>query len=183
MKTRMKLKELTIFNKYAKACAEILRQTYPEDYDAPQSKETILHLLKGKNRLFIAEESERVIAFVGVLRHVFPYAYQIEPLIVKEPFRGQGVGGRLLELIEFKLKDEGVRTLFITGPDTTGETSLYNKDLFDGEGIVHHLSTVDYGHEALSFYTKRGYQVSGVIPEANGAGKPEIMLAKRISQK
>ena len=32
----------------------------------------------------------------------------------------------------------------------------------------------------FEFYLKVGYQVVGVIPDANGFGKPDILMAKRI---
>jgi aminoglycoside 6'-N-acetyltransferase I len=32
------------------------------------------------------------------------------------------------------------------------------------------------------FYHKQGYAIVGVIPDANGLGKPDIMMAKRVAQ-
>jgi aminoglycoside 6'-N-acetyltransferase I len=32
----------------------------------------------------------------------------------------------------------------------------------------------------LEFYRKLGYTLIGVVPDANGRGKPDILLAKRI---
>jgi aminoglycoside 6'-N-acetyltransferase I len=30
------------------------------------------------------------------------------------------------------------------------------------------------------FYQKMGYVITGVVPDANGVGKPDILMAKRI---
>jgi aminoglycoside 6'-N-acetyltransferase I len=32
------------------------------------------------------------------------------------------------------------------------------------------------------FYQKLGYVIVGVIPDANGPGKPDIMMAKRVGK-
>jgi aminoglycoside 6'-N-acetyltransferase I len=38
----------------------------------------------------------------------------------------------------------------------------------------------DVGGHPFAFYQKLGYEVVGVIPDANGFGKPDILMAKRI---
>jgi len=38
------------------------------------------------------------------------------------------------------------------------------------------------GH-VFGFYQKLGYVVVGAIPDANGFGKPDILMAKRIGDK
>jgi len=35
----------------------------------------------------------------------------------------------------------------------------------------------------FTFYKKLGYKIVNVIPEANGIGKPDILMAKRIKNK
>jgi aminoglycoside 6'-N-acetyltransferase I len=36
------------------------------------------------------------------------------------------------------------------------------------------------GHP-YEFYQKMGYVITGVVPDANGRGKPDIMMSKRVA--
>ena len=35
------------------------------------------------------------------------------------------------------------------------------------------------GH-ALTFYRRHGYRIVGVLPDVNGPGRPDILMAKRL---
>jgi aminoglycoside 6'-N-acetyltransferase I len=35
------------------------------------------------------------------------------------------------------------------------------------------------GH-AFTFYRRHGFEVAGLLPDVNGPGRPDIMLAKRV---
>jgi len=43
-------------------------------------------------------------------------------------------------------------------------------------GALHDLG----GSHAFLFYQKVGYVVTGVMPDANGLGKPDIFMSKRV---
>jgi aminoglycoside 6'-N-acetyltransferase I len=49
--------------------------------------------------------------------------------------------------------------------------------LFDEIKSIKNLQRHSY-----EFYQKCGYTIVGVIPDANGIGKPDILMAKRIEQ-
>ncbi|MDR3085239.1 MAG: hypothetical protein LBU47_02880 [Christensenellaceae bacterium] len=36
------------------------------------------------------------------------------------------------------------------------------------------------GRRPVEFYQKQGYQIVGVIPDANGPGKPDLYMAKGL---
>jgi aminoglycoside 6'-N-acetyltransferase I len=38
------------------------------------------------------------------------------------------------------------------------------------------------GHP-FTFYRKQGFVLVGVIPDANGFGKPDILMAKRVARR
>jgi aminoglycoside 6'-N-acetyltransferase I len=59
-----------------------------------------------------------------------------------------------------------------------GETSLANVDLFDD--LPGKISDFNPGTHQTAFYLKLGYKIIGVMPDANGIGKPDIFLGKRL---
>ncbi|MDX1615785.1 MAG: AAC(6')-Ia family aminoglycoside 6'-N-acetyltransferase, partial [Candidatus Promineifilaceae bacterium] len=72
-------------------------------------------------------------------------------------------------------------TLYLGTDDVSGMTSLSNRDLY--QDLSQHLRTIQNldGHP-YTFYQKMGFTIVGVIPDANGRGKPDIMMAKRVGE-
>lgn len=64
--------------------------------------------------------------------------------------------------------------------DENNMTTLSQVDLYDD--LPGHLAAARSlrGHP-FAFYQKLGYTIVGVIPDANGPGRPDILMAKRIS--
>ena len=64
--------------------------------------------------------------------------------------------------------------------DNTGMTSLSGVDLYSE--IPRHLAEVrDLGRgHPFGFYLKLGFVITGVMPDANGPGRPDIYMSKRI---
>ena len=60
-------------------------------------------------------------------------------------------------------------------------TSIGNVDLYPN--VFEHLKNITNlkGH-SFEFYQKLGYVIIGVIPDANGPGKPDILMAKRLKK-
>jgi aminoglycoside 6'-N-acetyltransferase I len=93
----------------------------------------------------------------------------------------RGTGSALLAALEARARDEGVLTLFLGSDDDYGGTSLFGRNLWPD--VASHIASTEAtmrGH-ALTFYRQRGYEVVGLLPDVNGAGRPDIMLAKRLS--
>ena len=60
-------------------------------------------------------------------------------------------------------------------------TSLSNIDLY--ENLFEKITNIKNikGHP-FEFYQKMGYAIIGVIPDANGIGKPDILMAKQVNR-
>lgn len=93
----------------------------------------------------------------------------------------RGIGSALLERLEARARGEGVVTLFLGSDDDYGGTTLHGRDLLpDVLGHAAIAEATARGH-ALTFYRRHGYRIVGVLPDVNGPGRPDILLAKRLS--
>jgi len=105
----------------------------------------------------------------------------LHPLVVDPPFQRRGIGGALLGAIEARARQEGVLTIFLGTDDDHGGTNLYARDLWpDVVGNAAAIEPSPRGH-AFAFYRRHGYQVVGLLPDANGKGRPDIFMAKRLA--
>jgi aminoglycoside 6'-N-acetyltransferase I len=58
-------------------------------------------------------------------------------------------------------------------------TSLAGVDLY--ENLWEKIRYIqDLKGHPFGFYQKLGYIITGVVPDANGRGKPDILMAKRL---
>jgi hypothetical protein len=70
--------------------------------------------------------------------------------------------------------------LWAGADDLSGETSLGEIDLY--AELPSALNRVkSWGNHPLPFYRSLGFHVIGVMPDANGAGRPDIFLGKRLA--
>lgn len=64
----------------------------------------------------------------------------------------------------------------------SSRTSLSEGDLFeDTYEKIKNIRNLD--RHPYAFYEKQSYKIVGVFPDANGFGKPDIWMAKRIREK
>lgn len=91
----------------------------------------------------------------------------------------EGIGSSLIEALEKELLMHGAVMIYLGSDDEFGSTSLYNCDLFQDtfEKIKNIKNLKKHPYE---FYEKQGYKIVGVFPDANGIGKPDIWMAKRL---
>ena len=65
--------------------------------------------------------------------------------------------------------------------DEIGQTSLGGVDLYpDIAGQISAIRNL-HGHP-YEFYQKCGFVIYGLLPDANGFGKPDILMAKRVQR-
>ena len=107
--------------------------------------------------------------------------WELHPLVVDGPLHGRGIGRALVDDISGLAAARGGETLYVGADDEDGTTSLGGADLY--EDLPPQLAAFhSWGDHPADFYRNLGFVVVGVMPDANGAGKPDIFLAKRIGR-
>jgi aminoglycoside 6'-N-acetyltransferase I len=120
-----------------------------------------------------------IIGWIGAIREYDGIVWQLHPIVVDEAQRRHGVGRALVRDLEAILTARGALTLWAGSDDLAGETSLGGIDLYPT--LPGALDTVrSWGHHPLPFYRRLGFRIIGVMPDANGPGRPDIFLGKRL---
>jgi len=149
--------------------------------DATEEVNTLLNDEDEPDSLFLAAvEDGDVVGWCGILPEYSGKVFELHPLVVRHDQQGKGVGRKLLVAIEEAAKAKGGLTMYIGADDELpgGETSFANVDLFDD--LPKRIREFEPGTHQTAFYIKLGYKIVGVVPDANGKGKPDIMLAKPL---
>ncbi len=106
--------------------------------------------------------------------------WELHPLVVRPDRQRQGIGRALVADLEAHVQVRGGLTLWLGTDDEDDMTSLAAVDLYDD--LPGRLATIRNlkGHP-YEFYRKCGFVIAGAVPDANGRGKPDILMAKRVS--
>lgn len=128
------------------------------------------------NRILVL--NDRVVGWVG-LRHDYGAVWELHPLVVDAALRRRGYGRQLVDAAETLAAHQGGFTLVLGTSDEVGLTSLSGKDLFrDPLAELRELRAA--ASHPVGFWLNVGFTIVGVVPDAEGEGKPTILLAKRL---
>ena len=138
----------------------------------------------GRDRLSraLVDTAQEPVGWVGVIPHSSGRVWEIHPIAVRPGGQNRGSGRLLIEDVEQLAQSHGVLTLFAGTSDETGATSLFGVNLY--ENPVAAMATIRC-HEthALKFWLRVGFRVVGVMPDAEGVGKPGIHVAKSVNHR
>ena len=85
-----------------------------------------------------------------------------------------------MKALEDEVAQRGGVMLYLGSDDEFGTTSLYGVDLY--EDTFEKIKNIENKGHPYPFYEKMGYKIVGVLPDANGIGKPDIWMAKKIKR-
>lgn len=132
-----------------------------------------------KVALAALDPNGRLEGWIGAKPHYEGGVWEIHPLVVSSEAQGDGVGSSLLREVEYRAFRQKVRTLWVGADDEGGLTTLSNVDLY--HNLPEHLEKLEHQRpHPAGFYAELGFHVVGVLPDANGPGRPDIFLAKRV---
>lgn len=161
--------------------AQILTDSIPIGWPTLQDAlDEINELLIPENTLLAAVENDIVIGWGGILPKYHGNVFEMHPLAVRSDRRKQGIGRAIVTALEDEARKQGGLTMHLGADDerSDGETSFANVDLYDD--LPGKIKSFSPGTHQSGFYLKLGYKIIGVMPDANGIGKPDIYLGKRL---
>ena len=172
----------TTLQQTAQLLFDAFREHWPEAW--PTLKEALEEVYESfaEDRVsrVVLDEEGNVLGWIGGIRQYDGHVWELHPLAVSPAARGQGVARALVNDLETIVKARGGVTLWLGTDDEDNQTSLAGVDLYPN--VWEHITTIKNlrGHP-FEFYQKLGFVIVGVMPDANGLGKPDIFMAKRIS--
>ena len=124
------------------------------------------------------DRSGTVLGWIGGIPSYGGNVWELHPLVVRPDLQRQGIGRALVADLEARLRERGALTLWLGTDDESGMTTLSGVNLYPD--VLEHLANIKNlrGHP-YEFYQKLGFSIIGVMPDANGQGKPDIYMAKR----
>jgi aminoglycoside 6'-N-acetyltransferase I len=128
---------------------------------------------------FVAKANGETIGWIGAIITYDGHAMELHPMVVRADWHGKGVGRQLIAELEAEGRRRGISTVYLGTDDEDNRTSLAGADLYPNV-LENVLKIENPGRHPYEFYQKCGYVIVGVIPDANGAGKPDIFMAKRL---
>ena len=106
--------------------------------------------------------------------------WELHPLVVAPEQQRRGIGRALVADFEQQVHQRGGLTIILGSDDESNSTTLGGVDLYPN--IWRHVAAIrNLGGHPYEFYQKCGFVITGVVPDANGWGKPDIIMAKRVS--
>jgi aminoglycoside 6'-N-acetyltransferase I len=124
-------------------------------------------------------DGNRVVAWIGAFRQFSGRVVEIHPLIVARANQGNGLSRQMVRHVEVWARKQGALTLLVGTSDETKATSLSGVDVYGdvGQAIANFHQLAPY---PCGFWLRLGFRIVGVLPDAEGFGKPNIMMAKPL---
>ena len=152
-----------------------------QDLDSAR-QEVLASLAPDRISRVLVDESGGVLGWIGGISTYGGRVWELHPLVVTGSRRRLGIGRALVEDLERLVARRGALTLWAGADDEHGETTLSGTDLYpDIQGAIARIRNT--GHHPYEFYLRLGFRIAGVLPDANGPGKPDIFLAKRVGDR
>lgn len=124
------------------------------------------------------DENDKVLGWIGAF-HDYAFVWELHPLVVRSDLQNRGIGSALVKDLEKQVKRRGGLTVKLGTDDENNRTSLGGIELYPN--LLENLVKIEnLKRHPFEFYRKLGYEICGVIPDANGFGKPDILMCKRI---
>ncbi|GAB4449475.1 MAG: aminoglycoside N-acetyltransferase AAC(6')-Ii [Anaerolineales bacterium] len=171
----------TLIRQAAQLLVDAFREHWADAWQTFEDGLEEIHEMLAPQRLLRAavDEYGNLLGIIGGIPEYDGKVWELHPLAVQPSMQRRGIGRALVSDFEEQVRQRGGLTIMLGTDDEDGMTTLSNVDLYENtwEKIrdIRNLK----GHP-FEFYQKMGYVITGVVPDANGRGKPDIYMSKRV---
>ena len=162
---------------------EGFREHWPDAWpDLDSALKEVREMLAEDRICRIAVDNDsNVVGWIGGIPEYDGHVWELHPLVVKPDEQQQGIGRMLVTDFEEQVRQRGGLSVTLGTDDEDNMTTLSNVDLY--KNTWQHIANIRNlkGHP-YEFYQKLGYTITGVVPDANGPGKPDILMGKNVSR-
>ena len=124
-------------------------------------------------------ETNIVLGWIGGIKQYNGNVWELHPLVVRSGYQRKGIGKALVADLEERVREQGGLTIWLGTDDEDNMTTLSGVNLYPN--VYKHIAKIRNlrGHP-YEFYQKCGFVIVGLLPDANGLGKPDIYMAKPV---
>jgi aminoglycoside 6'-N-acetyltransferase I len=154
---------------------------YPEAYPDLEAALEEVRESFGENRIsrIAVDEDGTVLGWIGGIPQYRGRVWELHPLVVSPQHQGKGLGRALVTDLEERVRRRGGLTITLGTDDEDYQTTLSGVNLYPN--VWEHIARIrNLKSHPYEFYQKLGYVIVGVMPDANGIGKPDILMAKSL---
>ena len=162
---------------YIVDAGELLRVNF-EAYKTDYLKE-VQECMSDEMIMLAAIEEQKLIGWIGARPQYDGNVWELHPLVINKKHRGRGIGKMLVKALESEVSKMSGFTIYCGSDDEDFQTSLSEPGIYDN--LWEKINNIEnYKGHPYEFYQKCGFQIIGIMPDANGRRKPDIYLGKRI---
>ena len=165
----------------AQLLVEAFHEHWPDAWSTFEEGLKEVHEMLESERIcrVAVDEKGDLLGIIGGIPGYDGLVWELHPLAVQPSMQGQRIGRALVQDLEEQVRLKGALTITLGSDDEDSMTSLSNVDLY--KNLWEKIRDIrNLKKHPFEFYQKIGYVITGVVPDANGIGKPDILMAKRL---
>ena len=171
-----------LINQAAQLLVDAFQEHWPEAWPSFEDGLQEIHEMLETERIcrFAIDEDNKLLGMIGGIPQYDGYVWELHPLAVQPHLQKKGIGQKLVKDFEEQIRQRGGLTIVLGSDDEDNMTSLSNVDVY--ENLWDKIKNIqNFKGHPFEFYQKMGYIITGIVPDANGIGKPDILMAKRVT--
>jgi aminoglycoside 6'-N-acetyltransferase I len=167
----------------AQLLVDAFREHWPTAWPSLKDGLEEVHEMLEEERIcrVAVDDEKKLLGIIGGIPQYDGLVWELHPLAIQPGMQGRGIGKLLVEDLEEQVRERGGLTITLGSDDDDSMTSLSNVDLY--ENLWEKIRDVrNFKRHPYEFYQKMGYVITGIVPDANGIGKPDIILSKKVTR-